>query len=74
MFDLSLRFADHVRRYSVCAASPSGWEVRLEEDRELRLRTLYQDWHRVERVIARFEREVGHLTERGWQIIRDVGR
>lgn len=73
MLDLSLQSAGHVRHYSVSAVSPSGWELRFEEDRELRQRSFYQDWHRVERAIAKIEREVGQLLESGWMIIRDAG-
>jgi len=51
MFALSLRYADHVRHYSICAGS-AGWEVKLEEDRTLRRFDHYQDWHRVERARA----------------------
>ena len=65
MFDLSLRSADHVRHYSISAGS-AGWEVKLEEDRTLRRLDHYQDWHRVERAMALFEREAMELTERGW--------
>jgi hypothetical protein len=68
MFDICLRLADHVRHYSVHPASPSGWEAKLEEDQELRQRDLYQDWHRVERAIARFEREVLELIASGWLV------
>ena len=32
MFDISLRSADHVRRYAIVTRS-TGWEVRVEEDR-----------------------------------------
>ena len=66
MFQLSLRSANHIRRYSITAVQPSGWEVRLEEDRELRRHDLYQDWHRVERARALFEREATELRESGW--------
>jgi hypothetical protein len=48
-----------------------GWEVRLEEDRKLSRQFLYQDWHRVERAKALFEREVSELRAQGWQIARD---
>jgi hypothetical protein len=68
MFELSLRRADHIRRYSIVHANESGWEVRLEEDARLERRVLYQDWHRVERARALFEREVSELTERGWVV------
>ena len=74
LLDLSLRRADHIRRYFVRAVAPSGWEVRFEEDRELRRRTIYQDWHRVERALALFEREVTELTASGWLVTADVSR
>ena len=70
MFALSLRYADHVRHYFICAG-PAGWEVRLEEDRTLRRLNHYRDWHRVERAMALFEREVLDLTERGWRLDRE---
>ena len=41
-----------------------GWEVELEEDRTLRRLDHYRDWHRVERAMALFEREVQELTAR----------
>jgi hypothetical protein len=74
IFDLSLRRADHIRRYFVRAVVPSGWEVRFEEDSELRRRNIYQDWHRVERALALFEREVVELMATGWRIATDVSR
>lgn len=71
MFDLRLRQADRVRRYSISFVALSGWEVRLEEDHKVRRRDLYQDWHRVERAIALFEREVLELKESGWRVTAD---
>ena len=68
MFDLRLRHADHTRSYSICSAGSEGWEVRLVEDRTLRRLNHYRDWHRVERALASFEREVEELTARGWQV------
>lgn len=68
MFARRLRHHDHTRDYSICPAGPGGWEVRLEEDRTLRRLDHYRDWHRVERALASFEREVEELTARGWQI------
>jgi hypothetical protein len=67
MYSLSLRYADHVRHYSICAGS-AGWEVKLEEDRTLRRLDHYRDWHRVERAMALFDREVMELTARGWRL------
>lgn len=68
MFDKRLRQAEHIRHYSITSSEDSGWEVRLEEDEKLRRHDYYQDWHRVERAMALFEREVMELTSRGWQL------
>ena len=68
MFDRRLRRADHVRQYSISTAGAEGWEVRFEEDRTLRRLNHYRDWHRVERALASFERDVEELTANGWQL------
>ena len=67
MFDMSLRHADHIRRFSISSKGMSGWEVRREDDLALTRRDVYQDWHRVERALALFEREVLELREQGWR-------
>lgn len=69
MFELNLRLADHVRRYSISAVAPSGWEVTLEEDARMRRTDRYQDWHRVERAMAMLQLEVDQLTARGWLVV-----
>ena len=74
MFHLSLQCADHVRHYSITAANPTGWEVNLEEDRQVRRNDLYLDWHRVERAMALFELEVLQLTASGWHLTTDVSQ
>jgi hypothetical protein len=70
MFARTLRHQEHTRDYVICAAGAAGWEVRLVEDRMLRRLHHYRDWHRVERALAMFEREVEELMDRGWQIAR----
>ena len=67
MFSVSLRNADHVRVYSIQSRAGKGWDVTLEEDRAVRRRVHYDDWHRVERALAAFELEVSELTAHGWQ-------
>ena len=74
MFHLSLQCADHVRRYSISAATPCGWEVKLEEDKQVRRNDLYLDWHRVERAMALFELEVLQLTASGWHLMPEVSQ
>ena len=66
MFAVNLQRAEHTRRYTISTLGESGWEVKLEEARELTHRVCYHDWHRVERALAEFRREVGKLTTRGW--------
>jgi hypothetical protein len=66
MFAVSLRHDDRVKRFSISQAEPSGWEVRFEEDRTVSVRH-YHDWHRVERSLNDFQRQVMDLTERGWE-------
>jgi hypothetical protein len=65
MFRVSLHQADHVKRFSITPGT-SGWEVRQEEDQKIQRLDHYDDWHRVERTLALFEREVSQLTEQGW--------
>ena len=67
MFAISLRHADQIRRYSIGPLESSGWEVKLETDRQLMRHTTYHDWHRVERALAEFRLEVSDLTARGWE-------
>jgi hypothetical protein len=57
-----------VRQYSIRPTTDAGWEVRLEEDRVVRRHSRYQDWHRVERALALFRREVADLTAQGWEV------
>ena len=68
MFDLNIVSHGSVRHYSVALAGVGGWEVTLEEDRSVRWRETCADWHRVERAVARVQREVSELLERGWTI------
>jgi hypothetical protein len=68
MFARSLSRAHHTRHYSIHAGASSGWEVRLEEDQTLRRFDRYEDWHRVERALMLFEREVAELSENGWRV------
>ncbi|MBM3773367.1 MAG: hypothetical protein FJW27_19170 [Acidimicrobiia bacterium] len=72
MFDKRLSHAEHVRHYTITPGEECGWEVRLEEDNMLRRHDSYQDWHRVERALALFQREVDELTSRGWTLAQRI--
>jgi hypothetical protein len=66
MFTRSLRNADHTRRFSI-QVTPSGWEVRREEDSRIVRRTELHDWHRVERARRSIALEVNELEAAGWR-------
>lgn len=68
MLSITLHRAEHVRRYSIQPIRHLGWEVTLEEDRTLKYHTRYDDWHRVERALESFRREVAELTAQGWVV------
>ena len=66
MFSRELTFAGHTRSFRVEALLSSGWEVSVREDSHVIRRSCYSDWHRVERAISAFEREVSALEAEGW--------
>jgi glutamine synthetase adenylyltransferase len=68
MFTVRLRRADHIRQYSIRSTRTAGWEVSLEEDRRLTRQMRYDDWHRVERALEQFRREVADLAAQGWEV------
>jgi hypothetical protein len=68
MFDVNVVSEDRVRRYSIALANDAGWEVKLVEDHAVRWREVYEDWHRVERMLLRMQQEVSDLLAQGWTI------
>jgi hypothetical protein len=68
MFTVSLRNAEHTREYSIRSRGIAGWQVKVEADHEVARETWYHDWHRVERALDEFAREVQTLTEQGWTL------
>jgi hypothetical protein len=72
MFSRELTLAGHTRNFVITPLHADGWEVRVEEDSRVLRRSQYTDWHRVERAVAAFEREVAALIERGWRMTADA--
>jgi hypothetical protein len=64
MYTTALRNAFHTRRLTI-RHQESGWEVLDERDANVK-RTVYYDWHRVERALAMFRREAVVLESDGW--------
>jgi hypothetical protein len=55
--------AGHVARFVITRDAREGWEVREEHDERIVRRTNYRDWHRVERAIQAFERQLELLED-----------
>ena len=67
MFARELRKDAHTRRFLIQEKGTEGWEVRVEEDNAVLRRICYTDWHRVERAMAGFSRQIDALEETGWR-------
>ena len=72
MFFRELTFAGHTRHFVILPLHAEGWEVRVEEDSRVVRRNRYTDWHRVERALAAFERDVAALMDLGWRMSTDA--
>lgn len=63
MYARTVRKDDQTRRFIITDAGTSGWEVREEEDDQVRRQVVYSDWHRVERARMAFASEA---SQAGW--------
>lgn len=59
--------AHHSRSFQIHAARSAGWHVTEQQDQRVVQQRHYADWHRLERVRARFAREINELREQGWR-------
>ena len=66
VFAKTLVRARQVRSFEVARAEGKGWEVSRRADETLVEQRHYADWHRVERAIGRFLREISDLRLQGW--------
>jgi hypothetical protein len=67
VFDKTLVRDEHVRSFRVRPASPAGWEASECEDQRVVRQQRYGDWHRLERALTRFTREIAELRALGWR-------
>lgn len=56
----------HIRSFHVGPSCPTGWEALQQHDGLVVQQQRYTDWHRVERTLDRFAREIAALREQGW--------
>ena len=67
MFTRELKFAGHIRRFTIREGAEEGWEVREEADSEIVRVQQYRDWHRLERARMRIDQQVSELEHEGWR-------
>jgi len=65
VFEKTLVRAGDVRSFQILWG-PAGWEVSEQGKDQTAQRLRYTDWHRVERTVARFTREIDELRKDGW--------
>ena len=66
MFDVLLRHAHQLHRFSIREEGTDGWEVLEETESGVVRRVRYDDWHRVERARAVFDITAESLRQQGW--------
>jgi len=67
MFTKELKYAGHVRRFTIREGLEEGWEVREEADSQVVRVQHYRDWHRLERARLRIDQQVSELEHQGWR-------
>jgi hypothetical protein len=58
--------APQVRSFEIAPGPVAGWEVSERTGDHVVQQRHYTDWHRVERVLTRFRREISELRNQGW--------
>ncbi len=68
MFSREITLADHSRRFTLAPSVGGGWELSVMQDRAVVRRSIFSDWHRVERAMNAIEREMSELLSKGWRV------
>ena len=66
LFTKTLVRALQVRTFEVAAVPNAGWEASERAGVHVIDQRRYSDWHRVERALIRFDREIDELRRQGW--------
>ena len=66
LFTKTLIRARQVRTFEVAALPNVGWEASERAGVDVIEQRRYSDWHRVERALTRFDREIDELRRQGW--------
>jgi hypothetical protein len=66
LFQKTLVRASEKRFFQIKHTESSGWDTCEMADDRVARRQHRTEWHRVERDLARFEREIDALQQQGW--------
>jgi len=66
VFRKTLKRAHEIRSFDVHQHA-SGWECSEQTSQGVTLIQSHTDWHRVEREVARFTRQIAQLRAEGWR-------
>jgi hypothetical protein len=66
LLETKLVRADHIRSFHVHTSRATGWETAEHEDQRVVHEQRFTDWHRVERTLDRFARDIARLRGQGW--------
>jgi hypothetical protein len=66
LFTKTLVRARQVRTFEVAALPDVGWQASERSGALVIDSRRFSDWHRVERTLTRFDREINELRSQGW--------
>jgi hypothetical protein len=67
MYHSSFRHDRQTRHFTIRYTDRAGWEVVDAADARIVRRSVYHDWHRVERAMAMIKAEEDLLRRAGWR-------
>jgi hypothetical protein len=67
LFAKKLVRAGSSARFTSAARRRVGWEAASWRHQQIEMSKRHNDWHRVERVLGRFGREIAELHRQGWR-------
>jgi hypothetical protein len=67
LFQKTLVRASETRSFHIEQSAPVGWRTTATANDHVSLERRCTEWHRVERDIARFAREIEELRRQGWR-------
>jgi len=66
IFAVDLVRDHHTRSFRLDHIPGAGWIAKVWSDHESMQQTHFTEWHRAERTLRTFAREIAELTTQGW--------